>query len=398
MPGINRTGSPNTRDYSLGRGFIRFGKNDSATGLPDADGLRDLGNTPEFTVTQTTEDLKHQSSRECLKFTDKRFVLSQEVGISFQLDETRNFDNLAFFFSGDTEVYVNPHTVAISDVVQATSVKKGNWYEMRNAAGARIYNLDAAGLVYVLEKTDFVNEINTLTAHATTPATAGDFTLTVNGQTTAPIVFNATAAQVQTALENLSNVLPGDVAAVASVGANLGIANTVITLTWGGELGDEDITITADFTGLTSGSDPVLATGTAGGTGTTDLTLVEGTHVEIDEQMGLFRVLSTANAVPEGSVIKLTITSGATARQDLDQVNALTEGEISGTLLFIQDNTGDCGQKLEFRFHQVSISPDGELALISDEVATAGFTGTAEVNSLVTDTSKVCTVRTYDMV
>ena len=44
-----------------------------------------------------------------------------------------------------------------------------------------------------------------------TNATGGTFTLTFDGQTTAPIAFNATAAAIQAALEALSNIEPGDV-------------------------------------------------------------------------------------------------------------------------------------------------------------------------------------------
>ena len=39
-----------------------------------------------------------------------------------------------------------------------------------------------------------------------TDATAGTFTLTFDGQTTAPIAWNATAAQIDAALEALSNI------------------------------------------------------------------------------------------------------------------------------------------------------------------------------------------------
>lgn len=42
-------------------------------------------------------------------------------------------------------------------------------------------------------------------------ATAGTFTITFSGQTTSAIAFNATAGTIQTALEALSNVAPGDV-------------------------------------------------------------------------------------------------------------------------------------------------------------------------------------------
>ena len=108
-----------------------------------------------------------------------------------------------------------------------------------------------------------VNEVNTITANAT-PATAGTFTLTVNGQTTAAIDFDATAAEVQAALEALSNVAVGDVAAVATTGADLGDANAVVTLTWGGLLAGQNITISITTAGLT-GNAHALATPTAGG-------------------------------------------------------------------------------------------------------------------------------------
>ena len=39
-----------------------------------------------------------------------------------------------------------------------------------------------------------------------TGATGGTFTLTFNGQTTAPIAYNATNAQIDAALEALSNI------------------------------------------------------------------------------------------------------------------------------------------------------------------------------------------------
>lgn len=396
MPGINTTGAPNTRDYAVGRGVIRFALNNSATGLPDTDGFRDLGNAPEFTITQTTEELKHANSRDCLKFTDKRFVLSQEVGIGFQLDETRNFDNLAFFLSGGTGSYANPHNATVTDVVQASDLKLGNWYEMRNAAGQRLYNLDAAGLVYVLEKTGASEEVNTITA-AATPATGGTFTLTVGGQTTAPIVFDATAAIVQAALNALSNVRPGDVTCVNSVGADLGDANDVVTLTWGQDYSDQNVVITANFTALT-GTTHVFATPTPGGASPVDVPLVKDTDYEIDEQLGIFRCLPASVIAFNNSVIKLTISVAATTQQELDQVNALTVSEIKGTLLFIQDNAGDCGQKIEWRFHQANVSPDGDLPMIGDEVSVMSFKGVAEINSFITDPSQVLTVRTYVMV
>ncbi len=285
MPGINSSGAPNTRDYTLGRGIVRLASL-TAAGLPDADGFRDLGNAPEFGITVSAEDVRHQSSRTQLKFTDKRCTVSQEVGITFILDEM-NFDNLADYFSGSTEVYNNPHDVAWVGhqlAIVAAAVKTGNWYQLKDDNGERVYDLKATSLVYSFEED---------------PATG----------------------------------------AVA---------------------------------------------------------LVEGVDYELDHEMGLYRTLPGSILVADGDTIGWEIATGASAAQDLDQVNALTKADVTGALLFVQTNACDQGNKSEYLFHKVSLSADGDLPLIGDEIQTASFTGVAEVNSGVTDASQVLTVRTYD--
>jgi len=284
MPGFNLTGNNNTQDYVLGKGKIYLAKIDSSTGLPDANGFRYLGNAPEFNLSVAVEDRKHKNSFDCLAFTDARFIISQEIDVSFKLDEL-NFQNLDDFLSGSEETYSNPHNTTMTDVVISSAVKLGRWYELRNAAGARLYNLDAAGLVFFLEK---------------------------------------------------------DAA--------------------------------------------------------TDVLLVEGTDYVIDKQLGFVQFKSTAVNIAAGDKAQLTITTGATTQKNLDQVNALQRAQVQGVLLFIQDNANDCGQKIEYRFHKVSLTADGDLALIADQESVMSMKGTAEVNSLVSDTSKVLTVRTYDMV
>jgi hypothetical protein len=105
------------------------------------------------------------------------------------------------------------------------------------------------------------NEVQTLTV--TGGPTGGTFTITWSGQTTAAIAYNATAAQVQTALEALSNIAPGDVVVTGNAGGPW-------TLTWGGTQLGEDVaapTTTESFTGGTS-PDITIATTTAGGAAT----------------------------------------------------------------------------------------------------------------------------------
>lgn len=105
------------------------------------------------------------------------------------------------------------------------------------------------------------NEVQTATI--TGGPTGGTFTLTFSGQTTAAIAYNATAAAVQSALEALSNVNPGDIKVTGNAGGPY-------TLTFGGQyLGDNVASITATAS-LTGGTTPgvTMATTTAGGTAT----------------------------------------------------------------------------------------------------------------------------------
>lgn len=281
MPGINELGTPQTLDYVLGRGRILFGANDSQTGLPGP--LRDLGNTPAFTVSVEVETVEHKNSRDCLAFTDALNVTNQQVNLSFQIDEL-NFDNFADFLSGETSIYDNPHDVTHTDTVIDATVELGRWYELRNATGARVYNLDAAGVVYTIEKT-----------------------------------------------------------------------------------------------------------------GAPDVLLVEGTDYEIDEQLGLVFFKTTASNIAAGDSAEWTISTGASTPQDLDRVRALQRSLVEGTLVFIQDNANNCGQRYLYRFHRAQLTGDGEIPLIGDEYATMSFTGVASINSFVDPTSPV-DILTYDMV
>lgn len=84
------------------------------------------------------------------------------------------------------------------------------------------------------------NEVQTLTILR---ASGGTFTLTYDGQTTSGIAYNANAATIQSALEALSNVAPGD---ITVAGTN------PFTLTFGGTYAGIDVAlITVDSSSLT---------------------------------------------------------------------------------------------------------------------------------------------------
>jgi hypothetical protein len=94
--------------------------------------------------------------------------------------------------------------------------------------------------------------------------TGGTFTLTYSGQTTAAIAYNATAAAVQSALEALSNIAPGDVAVTGGPGPG-----TPYDVTFGGAYAGTDVTSMTAAGSFTGGSTPAIAitTTTPGGTG-----------------------------------------------------------------------------------------------------------------------------------
>lgn len=104
------------------------------------------------------------------------------------------------------------------------------------------------------------SEVQTITV--TGGPTGGSYTLTFSGQTTAAIPYNATATQVKTALENLSNVNVGDVA--VSGGPH---PATALTVTFGGQYLSDDVAQLTASASLTGGTSPAVtvATTTAGG-------------------------------------------------------------------------------------------------------------------------------------
>lgn len=100
-----------------------------------------------------------------------------------------------------------------------------------------------------------VNETNVLTIDAT----GGDFTMAVNGgPSTGAISESAAAGAVQTALEALANVAPGDVSVTGGAGGPY-------TLVWGGAYANTNVTLTTNAAGLTGGAQTAIVTTTQQG-------------------------------------------------------------------------------------------------------------------------------------
>lgn len=105
-----------------------------------------------------------------------------------------------------------------------------------------------------------------LTANSS-PPTAGSFTLTFGGQTTAAIAFDATPAQVQSALEDLSTIGEGNVlveATIAEGAGTLEVGDNVYTVTFTRALAAGPQTLTGTFSGLTASGSIALAADVVG--------------------------------------------------------------------------------------------------------------------------------------
>lgn len=107
--------------------------------------------------------------------------------------------------------------------------------------------------------TNGVNEEQTVSI--TGSPTGGTFTLTFEGQTTAPIAYNATPAVVQAALEALSNVEVGDVVCTGTA-----LPGGTVTVEFVRNLGGLNRTqMSKDATGLTGGVAPDVSIATTVG-------------------------------------------------------------------------------------------------------------------------------------
>ena len=173
--------------------------------------------------------------------------------------------------------------------------------------------------------TSAVAEVQTLTP--TSVATAGTFTLTYDGQTTAAINYDASTAQIQTALEALSNVNTGD---ITVGGTELSVAGAA-TFTFLDTAGDVGI-ISINSTNLTpsAGSNYVMAEQTKGSDG------------------WISRSSNTVDNVIQGVTLHLHDTTTANGEQitltrDIDSVKEKLTSMVdayNAAILYIKEKTG----------------------------------------------------------
>jgi hypothetical protein len=115
--------------------------------------------------------------------------------------------------------------------------------------------LDSVGVfrVKTLDNFDAAGSNEQQTVSISGGPTGGTFTLTYDGQTTAPITYDATAAAVVAALEALTSIGAGNVMAS---GGPLPGSNVVVTFT--GRLGSQNVALMTATSALTGGTSPAV--------------------------------------------------------------------------------------------------------------------------------------------
>jgi hypothetical protein len=126
-------------------------------------------------------------------------------------------------------------------------------------SGVALAEVAATGL-YI----PYVNQTNP-SYSVTVDATSGTWTITVEGDTSAAVAFNVSAANLRTAIENLPGVNAGDVTVTGGPGASGGGTPYVVTFVAGQYAGTAGPVVSVADVDLAGGGDAVAVVATAGG-------------------------------------------------------------------------------------------------------------------------------------
>lgn len=340
-------------NYVIGRGKLYFDQ--FAAGTTTTTGERYLGNSPEFSLNQSSEDLDHYSSDEGIRVKDASVTLSQENGGSITLDSISP-ENVALWFLGSEQTVVIASATGLS---QVNVVQKDTYVQL----GATTASPQGHGGVtnVVINSPTGVKASGTYTLSANP---AANDTVLIGGSVITWKASGAVGAQV-----NIGADITASAAALAAyINANsvsLGVTATaaigVVTVKAriGGVAGNAITTTEVGTNSAFSG-----ATLTGGATGP----IAALNNWEVDLSSGRLHVLNTAVDISDGDTLTITYD---TAAQSVYQVVA--QGlSIYGALRFIATNP--VGKKVNYFFPYVKLTPDGDFSLKGDDWQTLQFT------------------------
>lgn len=153
----------------------------------------------------------------------------------------------------------------------------------------------SASLGLLIDADKGTNAVQTMTKTGT--VSGGTYTLTYDGQTTSAIARNAVAADIQTALEALSNVAPGDIIVTGGPASS----TTPTVFTFSGALAGKPVALmTVDYTSITGGGSLAIANTTTG---------VQGSYIPTQTNGGVL-ALTSAKCATASTLITATNVKG----------------------------------------------------------------------------------------
>ena len=304
---------PYSKKYRLGRGVVDF--DPLTSGLYE--GAFRLGNCPEFTLTLEGQKLEHVSSEQGLSETD----LDKVIGITRTANIT--CDNMS---DKILEVYLAGTTTTITQAA-ATVTNEA----LGNVKAGRKYRLGVTTVV-----PDGVRGISAVTLAVSasnfvvsTPYTVGQVLL---NPTPDAFIYLVTVAGTS------AGTLPTFPGAGASVASGATIKN----------IGSTAFVNVSDFT--------------------FDTTLG---HVNVLETGAIAALIAQIAALSGTLALKVNYTKSASTTQ---QIKTGAAAGLTGQLTFYAEDPLDPGVVTEWVFPSVSLSPDGDLGLITgDELQSASF-------------------------
>ena len=318
--------TPNTDNYTLGKGVVYFDRKNSS-GVYE--GERDLGNAPAFTFNIAIEKLEHFSSRGGIQAKDKEIISQMTPSVSFTLDEI-NKENLALLTLADIE-----------EVTQLAGHEAAATFTAH--LGMRLV-LNYRSLTYWLLPYDDSAADNVLFVVGETVTGAGGATGIVVGVTGTATTGTLTIVRTNTTAFVDDEALTGSIAGAAEVnsttGGSAGTGTPVVLV--------QDATATTTYT---AGVDYEISTSLK------------------DDEIGRIKILSGAT-ITEGETLKITYGYAATT---YTKVKAFAQTSVEGRLRFVSDNPAGTQQELEI--WRVSLTPDGDTAMIGDSWSTLAFSG-----------------------
>lgn len=293
-------------NYTLGRGKVLF--------KPVGDtAFLDLGNAPALTATLTPEKLTHFSSRGGIKVKDLDIVTQLESTGSVTLDEPK-IENLKLFSMA----------AIISDIVQSSSSEADtNYTAVENAwidLGFKVLTLFKVLLPGVAVTTTFASDLWVAASHG---------------------------------------LVDDDIVEVINTGGALPAGSSADTTyhVVSASAGDFKLSIVP-------GGTPIVLTDDGTGTHAFHQIAVSGTDYDVDLKVGILFSRSEG-IITDADVLLVSFSYAALTEKSIKGGTTTT---IKGELFYVADPA--VGRIQDLKAASVSITPDGDLPMIGDELTT----------------------------